>query len=122
MTLLGARKHTILRQAPGTYDADGIWRDGIATTFQVRASMQPMSGRDLERLPEGYRQRGAARLFAPIAPPLEPADVAGARCDRLVDAQGREWDVVTVLDWAAHAAPTRHREYLLSLRGEDRHP
>jgi hypothetical protein len=53
---------TISRPSTG-FDANGRRTNSAASTFPARASVQPASGRDLQRLPEGDRDREALTVF-----------------------------------------------------------
>lgn len=50
------------RWAAGSYVA-GAWVDGALTEDLITVSVQPVSGEDLARLPEGVRTRDSIRLF-----------------------------------------------------------
>ena len=54
---------TINRPGPTTYP-NGRGVDGPATQTQITASVQPASGRDLLRLPEGQRTREALLVLS----------------------------------------------------------
>lgn len=62
MPLLGERDVTRRRYSSGAYTA-GVWSDGAATDTTIRASVQPLSGRDREVLEEGVRQRDGIKLY-----------------------------------------------------------
>ena len=61
MRLLGALGLSVTR-TDGSY-VDGVWTPGVASTFAIEGSIQPMSGRELLLLPEGQRSRGAWTLY-----------------------------------------------------------
>ncbi len=46
---------SLKRSAEGSYDGDGNWVAGAATTSTIRAAIQPASGRKLDDLPDGIR-------------------------------------------------------------------
>ena len=60
--MLGQRTYTITRQSGGSTGTDGIWTPGAESTLTIRGSWQPLTGRELEQLPEGYRERARAKL------------------------------------------------------------
>lgn len=47
--------YAVVRQVASTYDSYGRLLPATTSTLQVRACFQPASGRDLQRLPEGFR-------------------------------------------------------------------
>jgi hypothetical protein len=70
-----------------------------AATFSdsaITGSLQPAGGRELQRLPEGLRQREARVFFTPTE---LRAGSSTTQPDRLV-IDGDEWEVSTVEAWA----------------------
>jgi hypothetical protein len=59
---LATGTYTVSRRSAGTYDANGQYVDGSISTLTISASCQPLSGRELQRLPEGARNR-ESRVF-----------------------------------------------------------
>lgn len=47
--------YTVVRPGASTYGADGRQETETPTTFSVDAVVQPATGPDLERLPQGYQ-------------------------------------------------------------------
>ncbi len=68
---------TVRRHAPDSYDEHGraVTRT-FATLGPLRASMQPIKGSDLLKLPEGERDSSWQTIYAPIA--LQDGDVIAA--------------------------------------------
>lgn len=52
----------LYRKAAGTY-VNGIWVEGVETTINITASIQPTTGEEMLSLPEGRRQRKTYSLF-----------------------------------------------------------
>lgn len=50
---LSSHTVTVRRFATDTYDANGYANTRASSTFSAKASVQPLSGRELERLPDG---------------------------------------------------------------------
>lgn len=80
----------ITRFATGTYEVTrpsgayqaGRWVEGAPELLQVRAVVQPASGRDLQRLPEGQRTRETISIWCLVE--LRTATVpAGSGADRV---------------------------------------
>lgn len=90
------------RQAAGEY-IDGIWYDGGWTEATITASVQPASGTDLERLPEGLRTTDIVTVFTSDA--LRVAnETSGYKSDRVVF-QGEEYEVIEVEQWTLPQLP-----------------
>lgn len=49
-------------RAAGAYTS-GVWVAGLPSTFDAVASITPLKGRELARLPEGRRENGAVQAF-----------------------------------------------------------
>jgi len=116
--LLGATTMTVERRSGGY--VDGVWTPAVTETFDIRASWQPINGRERQNLPEGYRTRQTSKLYT------QPADVLrGARPgpggypEDIVIYKGRRFEVISVEDWRDHNANTRHNKYLLAEIGSD---
>jgi hypothetical protein len=85
------------RNAAGGSYPGGRW-SGVGTSDEdILASVQPVSGRDLLRLPEGLRTRDTLAIITDDD--LRTAnETSGVEADRLV-VNGEEWEVVAVDDW-----------------------
>lgn len=119
MRLLGAQTHTLERyDAPS--NVDGVWVRGSSTTTTFTGSLQPLTGRELERLPEGLRTRASSTLITAPDVQLRTVDLANQRqADVVISASGRRFEVIRVEDWTAHAAATAHWRYVLAELGAD---
>lgn len=93
--------YVVLRTAAGAYDENGRYTAGSTSTFSINASIQPVSGRDLQRLPEGLRTLdlksvwSRTQLFTAEAPAGMQADV--------ITVGPHSYQVQTVLDWFSNA-------------------
>lgn len=56
--------YTVTRSAPGVIGSDGRLVPGSQSTFSILASVQPMTGRDLLRLPEGQRTKENLKIWS----------------------------------------------------------
>ena len=61
--LVGAETITRRRFAAGSRGADGRYVPGPPTETPIRASVQPLTGADLQTLEEGDRQRDPKRVY-----------------------------------------------------------
>lgn len=94
--LSGGTTLTVTRGASGTYTA-GRLTPGETTTLTIAANVQPASGRDLLRLPEGLRTRETIAIWT--AAELRTADEdAGTPADRVAYG-GATYQVENVEGW-----------------------
>lgn len=90
-----ASTYTVTRQSASAYGDDGVLDAPTTSTVTIRACVQPVTGRELQRLPEGLRTREllsvwtATQLFT---------QGAGQDPD-LLDIDGDTWEVQTVERW-----------------------
>ena len=111
--MIGVATYTVERVAIGAF-ALGVWADGASSTLTVRGSWQPVSGRTRQDLPEGIRNQTTARLFCDASQGiLQTTNLATRTRADVVQRGGRRYEILAELDWADHAAPTRHRAYAL---------
>lgn len=118
MTLLGPTTVTVERPGPQTVVAGEVI-DGAPTTFTIRASVQPIGGREREDLPEGYRTRGRYKMYQKRGPVLQTTNLETNQREDIAVYKGRRFEVVSWLDWSDHKAPTKHQKYLLAELGID---
>ena len=113
MALIAPVSITRRRPAAGSY-VDGRWVAAGTTDVPLLASVQPMRGRDLERLDEGQRARDGRRLYLEGRDQLRTADQhAGTNADQvLID--GAWFEVVHVDD--SHHLIAHTRAYALRLQ------
>ncbi|HEU4402346.1 MAG TPA: hypothetical protein VFT43_09590 [Candidatus Polarisedimenticolia bacterium] len=97
---------TVTRPAPGAY-VDGVYAAGAPSTFAVRASVQPLRGRELEALPEGRRSRAAYRVYTDTL--LRTVDDANP--DRIA-LFGEAYEVIAIEHWQNGILP--HYKAVLS--------
>jgi hypothetical protein len=96
---LGTDTYVVTRSTSAQGD-DGHGRvaAGAITTLPIVASIQPASGRVLERLPEGERSGDFIRVWT--ATPLQTTDATtGLAGDTLVY-KGKSYQVEQVNDWS----------------------
>lgn len=58
--------YTVTRRSASAYGSDGRLDANSTSTFSVAACVQPVTGRELERLPEGLRNREVLAMWSPI--------------------------------------------------------
>jgi hypothetical protein len=87
--------YTVTRNAGASYDANGWLVAGTTSTLTITACVQPLAGREVQRLPEGKRNREARAVFTPT--PLS----AGPNLPDQIQIDGSTWEVDSVQDWEA---------------------
>lgn len=108
--ILGSQPVTRQRFAAGAVSAAGRWTEGATTSTTILASVQPATGRQLQRLPEGLRER--VELMAFTETELRTADQAtGLSADRIV-VDGETYQVAHVRHWPTFG-PLPHYEAAL---------
>lgn len=58
--------YTVTRYSPSAYGSDGRLDASTTATFTVDACVQPLTGRELERLPEGLQTSEVLALWSPV--------------------------------------------------------
>lgn len=96
---LSTGSYTVTRRAAATIDK-GRDVPGRQTTLQISASVQPASGRDLLRLPEGRRATETQALFTTTL--LLVGGQGSANEADLVSIEGRTWEVQNVQSWPGY--------------------
>ena len=81
----------------GAYNADGDWVKGTTSQFTITASVQPLTGKEMELLPEGRRESQSYKLYS--ATKLLTVKTAPKDNADLVTYDGRNFEVLIVEDW-----------------------
>lgn len=92
---------TVRRKATGTFTNGRYTPAATETTVTItNASVQPLGGRELLLLPEGFRTRQALKVYSPEL--LRGADAeAGYEADRF-EYLGETFEVYACEDWSEH--------------------
>jgi len=88
--------YLVTRTTQGEY-VKGRAGPTTTTNFSTPLSVQPMSGQELLRLPEGMRTRETLVAFSPV--PLYP--VTDTVVPDVVTVKGKKYEVTTVDDWSS---------------------
>lgn len=60
---LGRRAVSVIRPSGAFDDDTGRWVESAVAPFTIQASVQPVSSRELEKLPEGRRTSGVFKMY-----------------------------------------------------------
>lgn len=92
VSLLADKTVTIKRYSAATYDAHGRAQARTNTTFTARASVQPLSGVDLKREPEGSNTGDLRSVF--VGAELKIGDEIVIGSERLQVERLNEWNSI----------------------------
>lgn len=81
----------------------------VTSVFTVRASVQPLSGDEMQRAPEGLRATHGIKIYAPLDVVLRTADVPGQVPDVLQ--YGGRWYQIQRLQEYTPMSPIPHVRY-----------
>lgn len=98
MSLFHPLTLTVRRKDPGSY-VNGVWVEGTdVPDFTIKASWQPLNGKDLETLEEGERLRVVYKGYTETE--LFPADpLTQEEGDIIEGPDGKDYEVVNVEPW-----------------------
>ncbi len=119
MGILGKETVSVATFAPGSTVA-GDYAPGATTVRPVRGSIQPVSERTRDRLPEGIRTRATDEFYTKATLFTERLGT-DQKADQITR-KGRLYDVVGVEDWTPHKRGLPHFRYILEEIGEDETP
>lgn len=101
---LGMRSVVVTRRGAPTV-TKGRVTPPTPTTYSVNANVQPLSGSELLRLPEGLRTRETVALWTDVD--LRTADESAGVLADTVAINGRTYEVELVEDWRFHGGYRR---------------
>lgn len=87
-----------VRHEAGTYNK-GRWSEGAETITTITASVQPVTGKELELLPETFRARGTVKIYS-TTELFQGSRELGQSPDSIIW-NGKRYEVDTVEDWSA---------------------
>jgi hypothetical protein len=115
---LGEDDHTLIRRDAPTLSA-GIYAPGAEASSTIRGSLQALSGRAMERLPEGQRARATHAIYTYPTVPLRIASIADGTPPDLIESGGRRYEVIVTEDWTQHRDGIKHHRAVLALIEDD---
>lgn len=97
----------VTRRGVGAYNqATGRYMEAESTTFETLASVQPLTGKDLDNLPHARKQKGAFSIYTKDKLNL-PAE--GGALGDLVTIHGDRYEVLAMEEWQNRLIP--HYKY-----------
>lgn len=88
---------TLRRPAPGSY-VNGRWVEGATTDSTITASIQPLTGEDMEELPEARRESEGYNMYTSTQVRTVQEAGSNQNADRIVF-NGKEYEVHQVRPW-----------------------
>lgn len=94
---------TVSRSLPegGTYNEHGEWVPAARETLAVHASVQHISGEDVQLFPEGLRETQTIKIYS--AEQLNGMDDIGQNAADIVQFNGRDYMVFTVKSYPSYS-------------------
>lgn len=115
MALLGFTAVTIrTRTAAWT---NGVYTQGAWAESTIQGSIQPLTGREIEQMPEGELRNGRWKLYTQSD--LQFANPATPQSTTEVSHEGRWLRAVVLSRWTLDASPLNNRKYVLLEPGQD---
>jgi len=87
---------TVIREKSG-YIVKGRYQETPPQEVNIKASIQPVSGKDRMMLPEGIRSKEIIKLYTTFL--LQTDNAEGSTKSDVVVYNGCRYDVITVEDW-----------------------
>ena len=94
---LATNSYTVVRNGAGSF-TQGRYIPGIPVSFTINASIQPLDGRDLLRLPQGSRTEWYIKIYT--ATPLRVVIAPAGNSSDVVSYGGNTFEVEKVFDWS----------------------
>lgn len=88
--------YTVKRKNGGGY-TDGIWQEATEHSFVISASLQPVSGPEMESLPEGRRESQVIKIYTSS----KLQTVTDANPD-VLEASGMRFEIVSVAPYQSN--------------------
>jgi len=98
--------YTVTRRSPSAYGTDGRLDAPTTSTFTVDACVQPVTGRELERMSEGLQTAEILTIWSPV----ELKTQASTQDPDRISIDGDTWEVQKVERW--NTLGTYWRAYL----------
>lgn len=96
---LDSRKYPLKRTSGGEY-VDGIWQSTGDENLEVKGSVQPLTGREIQRIPEGRRNTERKKIYTGDL--LQPGESDTLKNADEITIDGDIFQVETVEPWNGH--------------------
>jgi len=96
---------------------DGVYTQSAATTATIQGSVQPVTGRDIEQMPEGEIREGKWKLYTQTA--LQFTDPSTPQSEAEVLVEGRWLRAVQINRWTLPGSAINHYKYILLEPGQN---
>ena len=112
MSLVGRAKYTVKSYSEGAY-VDGLYSGSNESTRTVWGSLQPLSGEDMKRLPEGLDSSRTLKFYTTSS--LKTSD-QGEDLEDVLVFEGNDYAIYKAQTHGP-TAPKPHSKYWLERRG-----
>jgi len=104
---------TLRRPAVGSY-VDGVWIEGATTDSTITASIQPLTGEDMQELPEGRRESEGYKMYTSTQVRTVQGAGSNQNADRVVF-KAKEYEVHQVNPWQNNSnfSVVNHYKYFI---------
>lgn len=92
--------YVVTRRSPSAYGTDGRLDAPTTSTLNVTACVQPLTGRELQKLPEGMQTQELLSIWSPV----ELRTQGSGQDPDLVTIEGEAWEVQKVERWSTLGA------------------
>ena len=118
MSKLYSQKIIINRTAAGTWSSDGEdFNNGFVSTFTKKCSVQPLTSKELQVLPEGMRSSRILKVYTSrsSANKIRTVDRDGATIPDYITYQGKSFQIYSTEDWnESLSGKTPHFKFYIS--------
>lgn len=108
--------YTIERVGAGAWGDDGRYHKGPKSEFEIKASIQPVTGNMVKLLPEHRRNTESVIIFSDER--LFPSDEKNGKGADIVNYDGKKFEVFTVKKWAEFTDIPHYETIAIMVDGE----
>lgn len=93
---LVGKTHVVTRRSASSFDATGDFVEGASSQISISGSLQPVTGRMIEKMPEGLRDKASAVMYTASVLNSARDGNAGDRISFGSDT----YEVMGIIDWS----------------------